>query len=298
MKNKSLIYLAGLGVLAGLGYFGYKAWRKKHPKNETPPPPPPTITDGGTTPSGGTTPPVTPSGGTTPSNYTTNPFKTKDELLAFQNYVINTKKDSSILGSAGADGFWGQKSASAWDKYGKEYLTNSNSETENLTINQKYAKLPASVQRDYWNVVKDPAYTGAKDKNYLIEILYDNSEFHPGYTARNYIHDWSNTLDKYNASTNKQKYTWFRDRDWIYDIFDGFVMLAPFDKKAYVNGSAKLYSDPKLNDVSTTAPQLDKKYLGIIKNVVFIKNNKNSRTAFLFIPGGNYQWALRDNVTY
>ena len=100
MKNKALIYIAGLGVLVGLGYFGWKAWRKKHPKGETTPPTPP-ITDGGTTPSGGggTTPSggggTTPSGGggsTTPSNYTTNPFKTKDELLAFQNYVINTKK--------------------------------------------------------------------------------------------------------------------------------------------------------------------------------------------------------------
>ena len=296
MKNKALIYIAGLGVLVGLGYFGWKAWRKKHPKGETTPPTPP-ITDGGTTPSGGGG--TTPSGGggsTTPSNYTTNPFKTKDELLAFQNYVINTKKDTSILGSAGADGFWGQKSASAWDKYGKDYLTSTN--VEQLTTNQKLAKLPANLQKYYWNVVKDPLFTDI-DSDLFIDYLYKDAQYGGGYKVRDFIRDWSNKLDKHNASEDKQKHTWWRFGNNIYNIFDGLPKPSPFDKKAYVNGSARLYDYPRFTNVSYTAPQSDKTYLGIIKNAVFVRYNNNGKwigKAFYFIPGGNYQWVTQNSV--
>ena len=302
MKNKALIYIAGLGVLVGLGYFGFKAWRKKHPKGDTPPPPvTPPVTPGDTTPpvtpSGGTTPPPTGGGAGWPGNYTTNPFKTKDELLAFQNYVINTKKDTSILGSAGADGFWGQKSASAWDKYGKDYLTSTN--VEQLTTNQKLAKLPANVQKYYWNVVKDPLFT-KMDSDLFIDYLYRDAQYGGGYKVRDFIRDWSNKLDKHNASQDKQKHTWWRHGNNVYNIFDGRGFQAPFDRKAYANElGGRLYDYPRFTDVSYTARLADKAYLGIVKNLVFVRDPNNGYPigqAFYFIPGGNYQWAFQQSV--
>ena len=47
---------------------------------------------------------------------------TKSDITKFQNWVINTKKDSTILGRYGADGDWGPKTQNAWGKYGNEYL--------------------------------------------------------------------------------------------------------------------------------------------------------------------------------
>jgi hypothetical protein len=52
----------------------------------------------------------------------------KADLIAFQQYVINTKGDKTILGKGGSTGFgddgvYGAKSKLAWDKYGNEYTT-------------------------------------------------------------------------------------------------------------------------------------------------------------------------------
>jgi len=55
------------------------------------------------------------------SSSTGNPFKSKSGVKKFQEWVINTKKDSSILGSSGADGIWGSKTANAYAQYGDEY---------------------------------------------------------------------------------------------------------------------------------------------------------------------------------
>lgn len=46
---------------------------------------------------------------------------TKSEITKFQNWVINTKKDRTILGRYGADGVWGDFTQNAWDKYGSGY---------------------------------------------------------------------------------------------------------------------------------------------------------------------------------
>lgn len=45
----------------------------------------------------------------------------KTEVKAFQDFVIKVKKDSTILGSAGADGIWGTKTQKAYDKYGADW---------------------------------------------------------------------------------------------------------------------------------------------------------------------------------
>jgi hypothetical protein len=122
--NNKIYLFAGAILLGVAGYFGYKWYKKRKDTNNG---------SSDTT----LTPPVetaitevkTPTG-TTTVIASSNPFKTKDEVLKFQQWVINTKKDKTILGGGGSTGFgddgsWGGKSASAWDKYGKEYLTGS-----------------------------------------------------------------------------------------------------------------------------------------------------------------------------
>ena len=50
---------------------------------------------------------------------------TYNDILKFQNWVLNTIKDKNILGSYGADGKWGKKSQAAWNLYGGRYGSGS-----------------------------------------------------------------------------------------------------------------------------------------------------------------------------
>jgi len=111
-KKIALISLGAIALGVG-GYFGYKAIKKaitgtQDDSLDTPKP----ILSGGT-----------PSGGGAGSS---NPFSTKAQVKAFQQWVINVKNDKTILGSGGDSGFgddglWGSKTAKAWAKYGNEY---------------------------------------------------------------------------------------------------------------------------------------------------------------------------------
>ena len=48
-------------------------------------------------------------------------LNTEDKIKKFQQYVLNTKNDVTILGGSGADGKWGSNSQKAWDKYGSDF---------------------------------------------------------------------------------------------------------------------------------------------------------------------------------
>ena len=121
-KKKIALLSVGALVLGVSGYFAYRGIRKfisnlgnKDDKN-TPKPQPQSQGNVGSTPTASTS---------------SNPFKTKSELLAFQQWVINVKGDKTILGSGGASGFgddglWGRKSAKAWNQYGNEYKNTAN----------------------------------------------------------------------------------------------------------------------------------------------------------------------------
>jgi len=54
-------------------------------------------------------------------------LNTKEKIESFQDYVLDVKKDKTILGNAGADGIWGKNSQNAWDKYGSDYLKRNTS---------------------------------------------------------------------------------------------------------------------------------------------------------------------------
>jgi len=122
-KGKGLAI--GLSFVAIAGVVGYIIYRNyKNKQNQNP-------TDSGTTPEFTPAPAPTSTGsGSSTSNG--NPFATKDDLIKFQQWVINTKGDKTILGKGGStgfgdDGIWGSKSISAYAKYGKEYQPSASS---------------------------------------------------------------------------------------------------------------------------------------------------------------------------
>jgi len=68
------------------------------------------------------------SSGSSSSSVPSNPFSSSADLKKFQQYVINTVGNKTILGSGGDSGYgddgkWGRKSALAYDKYGADYQT-------------------------------------------------------------------------------------------------------------------------------------------------------------------------------
>jgi hypothetical protein len=115
MKKKVIIW-GGIAIVAGIAtYFLVKRFRKPQTPDAPPVPEvlPPAGGGGGNEGGGG--------GSSAPSE-----LDSKAKILAFQQWVINTKKDKTILGSGGAsgygdDGSWGGKTSAAWDKYGAIY---------------------------------------------------------------------------------------------------------------------------------------------------------------------------------
>jgi len=62
------------------------------------------------------------------SEITDNPFKTEEDLKKFQTWILKYHETDGTFGKGSAtpvgsaDGDWGKKSATAWDKYGKRYV--------------------------------------------------------------------------------------------------------------------------------------------------------------------------------
>ena len=48
-------------------------------------------------------------------------LNSSEKIKKFQEYVLNTKKDKTILGKTGADSEWGKNSQKAWEKYGADF---------------------------------------------------------------------------------------------------------------------------------------------------------------------------------
>jgi hypothetical protein len=61
------------------------------------------------------------SGSTKPKSNAPSELNSENKIKAFQNYVLQIKKDKTILGKTGADGDWGGNSQNAWDKYGADF---------------------------------------------------------------------------------------------------------------------------------------------------------------------------------
>lgn len=137
-KGKGFAVVLSMVAIAGVvAYVLYRRYKKK--KDEMP------SVDSGTT----FTPAPTPSSsgsssGSSSSSSTSNgnPFATKDDLIKFQQWVINTKGDKTILGKGGStgfgdDGIWGSNSAKAFAKYGSEYKNSTSASTSSTGWNEK-----------------------------------------------------------------------------------------------------------------------------------------------------------------
>ena len=120
MKKKVIIW-GGIAIVAGIAtYFIVKRFRKPQTSDVPAVTPgaevvPPAGGGGGNEGDGG--------GSSAPTE-----LDSKAKVLAFQQWVINTKKDKTMLGRGGAsgygdDGIWkaGGKTDAAWTKYGAEY---------------------------------------------------------------------------------------------------------------------------------------------------------------------------------
>ena len=263
-SNNSKIYLfAGTVFLAVVGYFGYKYWRKRNPKQETPPPPPPpppAVTDGQI------------SGGNSSSNsvpIAENPFKTETELYNFQKYVIDVKKDTQIMSPYTADGKWGQKSANAFAKYGKDYLASLQGSAQGGT--QVYANL----EKDITMIIS--YCSGAKaDASYLRATALKYPAF---------VQNWAEAVRKRKVNTTLG--TTFIFANQIYETYRGNKVANTLllNKKAIKkDGTTYAFQKPDRYSSSSNTSSSAKE-IGIVKSYFY---NKAQDILFLYIPNGTY----------
>ena len=265
-SNKNIYVIAGGVLLIIAGYFGFKWWQNRQTQTAPPPPPPP------------------PSSAKPPSSaYTSNPFDNKAKLLAFQQWVINTKKDNTILGSEQADGFWGRKSATAWDKYGKEYLTKT------LPSETSATPLSDTAEKDIATIISNCSGNYCS-RDHLIKLHKTSSSL---------ISLWANAVRKRlelkPTPTNPKGGTTFIWNGKIYDSYRG-VMLSPkvlVGKTAYKyikNVNAYIY--PNFASSKTNVDSYPKE-VGLVKGMYY---NVHNNRLFLYIPADSYVYKWYDSV--
>ena len=90
----------------------------------------------------------------------------KQKVTAFQNYVINVKKDNTILGGRGADGLYGKNTQKAWDLYGEDYkkslipVDEQKPKTEDDKKPKTEQELKDEKIKQYASIGKDVIQTG------------------------------------------------------------------------------------------------------------------------------------------
>ena len=281
--NNKVFLIAGAILLGVGGYFGYNWWKKRKEAKDTGTGNTDTNVGSGSTDANlgsGSSNNTNSGGGSATIITTSNPFKTSDEVLKFQQWVINTKKDKTILGTGGASGFgddgkWGSKSGSAWDKYGKEYLTGVNAGSGT----QVYGDL----EKDINTIVSNQNNSGQKaEKTYLRSVALKYPDF---------VKKWAEAVRKRYETTGKQGTTFIFANE-IYDSFraEKFASRYILDKKA-LKKDGKVYAFEKASRYSSTKDlSADAKERGVVKGYFF---NKDQRILFLYIPssyGSSYVW--------
>jgi hypothetical protein len=112
--------------------------------------------------------------------------KTYSEILNFQKWVINQKKDKTILGKFGADGKWGPSTEKAWVKYGSKY---SGSETTDTTDTDnvewlKSASDQVKRQVEYLKSVDfSKPFTILDDKNSIVYAVNKDYTLYKSYNV-------------------------------------------------------------------------------------------------------------------
>jgi hypothetical protein len=279
--NKKVYLIAGAILLGVAGYFGYNWWKKRKDAKDT-------GSGGGSTDtnvnSGSTDTNVgsgsgSGSGSSSTTTTTSNPFKTPEEVLKFQQWVINTKKDKTILGTGGStgygdDGKWGSKSANAWDKYGKEYLTGTAGSGSGTKV---YANLDKDIKTiiDYC--------TGQKaEKSYLSATALKYPAF---------VQNWAEAVRKRLSSGGKQGTT-FIFANQIYDSYraDKISSTLLIGKTAYKkDGDVYVFEEASRYSANYNLSGSEKER-GIVKSYFY---NIKQGIFFLYIPsasGSTYKW--------
>lgn len=116
-KKKVIIIISSL-VILGIGGYFLSQYLKRKKEEEERKKAEENVADSGSSSGGGYSggSPAS-SGGSTPTSI--NSLPNGEKTKRFQQWVLDVKKDTSV---GTADGVWGSKTASAWAKYGAEYL--------------------------------------------------------------------------------------------------------------------------------------------------------------------------------
>ena len=281
--NKKVYLIAGAVLLGVAGYFGYNWWKKR--KDAKGSGSTDTTLGGSTDTTLGSVSTQTDNGGgsgSSTSTTTSNPFKTSDEVLKFQQWVINTKKDKTILGTGGASGYgddgkWGSKSATAWDKYGKEYLTGSGAGSGSGT------KVYADLEKDITTIISNQYNSGQKaEKTYLRAVALKYPEF---------VQNWAKAVRKRYETGGKQGTTFIFANE-IYDSFQADKLASKYivGKTAYKkDGSVYAFEQASRYSANINLSGMAKER-GVVKGYFF---NKDQRILWLYIPqasGSTYVW--------
>lgn len=245
-KAKKIIIWSSIAVIAGIGgYFLFNYFKKKREEGSG--------SDSGTpTPETPTPSPVVPI--SNPDVASDRPTS-KEDITAFQQYVINVKKDNTILGKSGADGVWGSKSQSAWDKYGSDY---------------KKSTTPANdkeLERSF-NLILAEA-TGAKAKRSYLEKA-----------SVSFVKKWAQMID-----ADKKAFTW-GSKTWRTKTGEKLLDFDPILMTVKTNPNGIFaYEFASKNSAKTGIS--GNKNVGKVRSITF-----DGETVWFYLPdgGGNYKW--------
>ena len=272
-KNKIYIF-AGVVILGLATYFGVKLIKKSRKVKQDLLDAELAATQQIVVTPVGVTPLVAP---TIAPKLQSNPFLTKAELIAFQKWVYDVKKDKSLATNKtpnGQDGLWGTLSSAAWTKYGKEYLTSKGTGDVSTT--------PSNKDIDF--IIKYSKGTGAN-------LQTSNLTKKP----INYIKNWVSAI-RLRIQTGGNAGTTFSYDGKLFNSYNGDKIsdIVFYNKEAKSKETS--YGFLKPDKYSGSVKYLSNISLGKVKDMIW---NNDQQILFLYVPEGatNYKWTTNNQIT-
>lgn len=250
-KAKKIIIWSSVAVILGVGgYFLFQYLKKKKEAGSGSDTPAPDL--GTSSPS--SSPSSTPN--STPEISSDRPTS-KEDIKAFQNYVINVKKDTTILGKSGADGVWGSNSQKAWDKYGADFKKSAspaNDKDLERSINLILAKASNSA--------------GKATRDYLSKA------------SASFVKLWAKTLD-----SDKPLFVW-SNQTWRTKTGQRLLEYDPIGMSLKTNANG-IYAYEWADKKSAKKGVSGNVAVGKVRSMTF-----DGDTIWFYLPdnGGNYKW--------
>lgn len=284
VKNKEAVKLVivalTIGVTGLVGIYVYRKYIKKHLPSLNKP----------SEDLGGLNELPAPKPNTEVSTEKSNPFKTKEEISAFQSWVVS--KYGKILGNSGVkkdgvDGSWGAKSKSAFEKYGKEYF-----EVKKITPPVDLAEKLNPVMTAYVVNISTKAIGKNSDYDRLVIIAKKYPK---------YVENWSKSIDLLKSSQG-QRGTTFAFANQVYDSYYGIkrALVNPINKKIVAEKSPTFRRWYATWD-SPTFQVTKGKEMGVVSGIQY---DKKSNALFLFVPSregtvmDDYKWVAETSIKY